>query len=367
MVTEKLHEMGSEKSGRKSPSPVGQRRRLSDITNIQASTGRTTKPHDDMVASQLAKGSAVPLQKENIALKKKLEEKEAIIEAQKHNLDKLWQKCCQQSRQNNEVIQHNKQLYKDSLQARDKLRILQHENVQMGAVISVLKISNAELQLKLDEALDQVHHLQLETSTTEKAFSDKQPNIPTVLTKLVQSRARRTFNACETSGDSTLDCATKVMEDSAENSVTCRPTLRRRESTSYKEPSLRVKLRQGESENSSSQITPLNNRCKTLIEGLQKVNEDQEFNLAVSSISCNSEAETVNETLSSISCQTSAEYLTVSTATTANKARHTQSMSSAESVQSTQRRSSGRPHRRAVGSVGTYKEPPLNTKMRRSE
>eukprot|EP00249_Psilotum_nudum_P003088 c16412_g1_i3 orf=132-467(-) len=107
--------MGSEKLRRKSI----QRSRLSDITNTALSIRWTNCLEDNVPPLQIANGAQ--LQKEIASLEKTLAEKEAIIKAQRQELERVWSKYSQMSRQNGEIIQQNGQLYKDLMQAREKV------------------------------------------------------------------------------------------------------------------------------------------------------------------------------------------------------------------------------------------------------
>eukprot|EP00249_Psilotum_nudum_P004452 c17975_g1_i1 orf=98-523(-) len=127
------------------------RRRLSDITNTSTATGVGES------VSQMQKGNVARLQKEVITLRKELAEKEALIMAQKQQMERLWSSYSLQSRQNDEIIHHNAQICKDLMQARENLKVLQHENAQMTAVHRAIK---TELELRLSKTLEQLNSVQ---------------------------------------------------------------------------------------------------------------------------------------------------------------------------------------------------------------
>lgn len=367
--------MGAETVGRKTP----QRGRLCDITN---SAPASLPKHRD--ENQLSKGSEALLQKELVALKKTLSEKEEIIEAQKVNMEKLWTNYCRKTKQNEDIIQHNVQLHKDLMQARDRLKILQHENAQMSAVH---KICKSELELKLTKALEQANSLQtgVGISTIKKAPSDKQATVSSVLTKLAESRARRAVGTCEVSSDASFD-STNGSED-LEHPITCRSALRRRESLNYKEPSLKVKLRQPEG--TSSQAKPCSNRRGNSIFGLHKVSEEQEPSISSAVMSGNLEAEMTENFSESVS-QPKSTLLTANLVDEVKDQTQTiessllllseenpsapiveevkdESMPMTDSAHFPEKTLTGRPCRQSVSCISSYKEVPINTKMRRPD
>lgn len=346
--------MDSKKLGLRATSPAPPRAPLTDISNSPALSS-CTKIHDNAFSSQLRRGNA-ELQQELEALKKTLKEREEIIDAQKQNMEKLWLKCCRKSRQNDDIIQHNAQLYKDLMQTRDKLKILQHENIQMATVYN---ISKSELQLKLTEALDHGKRLQalLDNSAIKKA-SDKDLNAP-MLTKSLDGCVASGENKLDCSGESSLACHEKLIGSFEDNPVLCKTAPRQRD------------RRENSVGGSSCQIMPKKTDGDSR-EELHKYSEGEDLSLAASSISSNSQAKLAQEIspLPSDTIPLSEGNSTASTSVTfakASKARHTQSMSLADSGDLSHKNSTDRPPRRAVSSVGSYKEPPLNTKMRRPD
>lgn len=360
--------MGNENTGRKMPRVAGHRRRLSDITNTPVLTKARTQDEN----LQHSKGSVAQLQKELAVLKKMLEEKEEIIEENKRYMEKLWINYCRKTKQNDEIILHNAQLYKDLMQARDKLKVLQHENAQMSALHKVCK---AEMQQKFNEALAQVDRLRalVEVSTLDKALYEKHSHAPSVLTQTADSAVHKTLGPpCE--------------EDSLARIY--RPTSRKRESKSYKEPSLKVKMRQldGGSMCPREPATTQHDD-NAAVQGLHKISEDRKVGLDAILTSCKEEAEVMEVVVSPLSSSAAGadeNSLSLSAISVDDEA-HTmapqpitgqleensdagedQSVRMLNSVHVSIRNSCARPLRRAVSSIGSYKEPPLNTKMRRA-
>eukprot|EP00250_Pteridium_aquilinum_P008609 c18075_g1_i1 orf=41-1171(-) len=367
--------MGTETTGRKTP----QRMRLSDITNIAAPVSSSKHREENHVPKQ----SETQLHKELANLKKVLAEKEEIIKAQKVNMEKLWTNYTLKTKQNEDIIQQNARLYKDLMQARDRLKILQHENVQMAVAH---KVQKSELQAKLAKALEQADFSQTAAGSvlSEKDPCDNQATIPNVLTKLAESRARRTVSTCEASSEP----SDSVKDESLEHPASCRSTLRRRASLSYKEPSLKVKLRQPEN-TTPSQVKPCISRWESRGHQLHKVREEDPSNACVTT-QCNLESQAIESLLPPFSQSTSQATCNASSASSPDVSEEQTPLSRAVSEESLNAPSathlesgehpsmqtidsalfredmpSGRPSRRSVSCINSYKEAPLNTKMRR--
>ncbi|MCO5605547.1 hypothetical protein L7F22_059730 [Adiantum nelumboides] len=359
--------MGSEISGRITP----QRARLSDITNT-APLGFSKHREDDHVV----KARETELHKELANLRKSLAEKERLIHAQKVNMEKLWNNFNRKTKQNEDIIRHNGCLYKELMQTRDKLKVLQHENMQMASAHKAIK---SELQAKLAKALEQAALCQKEAGPCgiEKAPCDMQSTMPDLFSRLAESRARRTVSSCEASTEP-LDV---VKDESSMLSAACRSTSRRRVSLSYKEPSLKTKLRQAES--TPGQVKPFHRRENGIPE-LQKVCEE-EPNMAPAAMPSSTEdiaAETLLAPCPQIVLPTESCSLSVVSGDVledenpsssivpdddANLSSGTQLLPCAVNSLSLVELPRGRSRRRsAVGTVTSYKETPLNAKLRRS-
>ncbi|KAI5068026.1 hypothetical protein GOP47_0016371 [Adiantum capillus-veneris] len=284
--------MGNENIGRKTSKAVGHRKKLSDLSNTPILL--KSRIHDEN--AQLAqKGTLAQLQEELANVNQMLAEKEEILAESKRCMEKLWCNYCRKSKQNDEIILHNSQLYRDLTQAQDQLKVLQHENAQMSAVYKACKL---EMQEKLNDALEQANRLRklVEASSLKQASDKKCPP--------------------STESGRALCC-----EIPAENSdgIHSKSVLRKRERRSYKEPSLKAKsqLKQREGNWSPLQRWPVENEPHR-----------------TASQQCTEKCEDVSKH----------DILPTST-----------------------RESFDRPQRRAASSVGSYKEPSLNTKMRRAK
>ncbi|KAH7290936.1 hypothetical protein KP509_30G070000 [Ceratopteris richardii] len=247
--------VGLDITGRNTP----QRARLSDITNT-APASLSKRREDD----HPAKTSDAHVQKEMASLRKALVEKDKVIQAQKVKMEKLWSKYMSKTKQNEDVIRQNGCLFKELIEARDSLKVLQHENAQMVAVHKAVK---SELQAKLARALEKVD-LRNKPGLTDdnEALCNAQAN--PVLAKLAESRARRAISCLH---ELPVEAMESIDGGSKDLSAPCRTMLRRRTSLNYKEPSLKSKLRQAESV--ASQIKACLNPGSGMVH-LSKVSEE---------------------------------------------------------------------------------------------
>ncbi|KAJ7266857.1 hypothetical protein O6H91_21G063800 [Diphasiastrum complanatum] len=292
--------MGNERVSKRMPSTPKIRRRLSDITNLPTSAGRADSG-DDSSSNHLQKNHEFQLQKDVAILRKMIIEKDATIQAQAAHIQKLSTDLRQKSAQNEELIQHYCRLYKDFTQARDELKLRQHEYSQMTIVY---KIDKSELQLKLAEINEQLNQL------------------------LQEKLNRDNINANASS--------TEVKP--------VRPKMSRRHSTS-------LGLDLNRASFSPAKGSTSRHRHLVGLKMLQKLEEE-------SVLLPNVRQPTVSSTL--------AQRL--------NKEQKQQPIKSMLSINSSDQtnpsgtllnRLSGRPVRKSTVVVASYKEPPLNTKMRR--
>ncbi|MCO5600777.1 hypothetical protein L7F22_054892 [Adiantum nelumboides] len=309
--------MGNENTGRKISRTVGHRKKLSDISNTPILL--KSRIHDENL--QLAqKGALAQLQEELANVQQMLAEKEAVVAESKRCMEKLWCNYCRKSKQNDEIILHNSQLYRDLTQARDQLKVLQHENAQMSAVYKACKL---EMQEKLNEALEQVDRLKkLVEASSHKQASDKQhPHPPSVVP------------GCS--------LCYEILADNSD-SIHSTSVLRKRERKSYKEISLKVKLRQA---NQGSTIQTNNNLATP-----QSADAKEVRTTVPVPAPCKSEVTDAVDNGPHILAPQQAP----------------QKENMSRTVPTSSQELCDRPRRRAASSVGSYKEPSLITKMRRS-
>ncbi|KAL2630912.1 hypothetical protein R1flu_015598 [Riccia fluitans] len=379
--------MGSERAGRDFlNTPSQRRRRLSNITNLSLSANWSSIGREDSLLKSCSKTTDFQLQKENMALKKLLADKEEALEEQAKRFEELQRDHRKLSQVNLDIINYNTRLSKDSAQFREENRLLNHEFKQLTYAY---RTQMSELQLKLAETQEKLNKL-----LEERGCKD-----PVHLRKTRSQMYRRH----STSGRILLetDChnSTKVMPQSpaAEENVS-RPDVRRR--------SGRVVL----TKETAAEVTqPLPgsimhiNRRSDLI-GLEPMVEipDEECsprnssNAAMTSTSlrgeCSSKSGLTSEPKGRRRDEASSSACSLSDKSTdlvgpaargglnplrTNKgdlvppeSRKLATSSSAphfsRRVQTLPVSSSGRPVRKAVVCVSTYREPPLNTKMRRA-
>lgn len=316
--------MGNENTGRKMSKTVRHRKKLSDITNTPLLHKSRAYDEND----QLSKESSAQLRDELADVKKMLAEKEEHIEENKRYMQKLWINYCRKTKQNDEIILHNSQLYKDLMQASDKLKILEHENAQMSALYKVYK---SEMQQKLNEALEQVDRLTklLEASRFEKANACKHTPVDSDTCKNIGLSSEVPGEGC--------------------TSIHGRSTLRKRQRKSYKEPSLKEKLRQ---EDSGEPVQCDNNPAD------QKLGKAEECEAVSPEIK-------ISEGMS-CSGENASHTQALRKCTGKGNVGKDQGVQLLNTPYVSDQKSWERPLRRAASSIGSYKEPPLNTKMRRA-
>ncbi|XP_024516169.1 shugoshin-1-like [Selaginella moellendorffii] len=238
--------MGSERLAGKRPPPTpqaAQRRKLANITNLQFVEENPVK---------------VELQQDVAKLKSQ-------VEAQAAHIEKLELALEQKSAQNEEIIQHYYRQYKELEQARQEMKLLQHEYTQM---CSVYRISKSELQSQLEEANEQIRRLTEKENQPQRKKS-KSPLPPPPSMQAKPTRKRRSTRVVSTKVQSYCPASIKVEEEpelpefvtsrasspgvviKTENfvraravSTSGRPVRRAVETvSSYKEPPLNTKMR----------------------------------------------------------------------------------------------------------------------------
>eukprot|EP00249_Psilotum_nudum_P003086 c16412_g1_i1 orf=239-997(-) len=250
------------------------------------------------------------------------------------------------------------------MQAREKLKVLQHSNAQMAAVHKITKV---ELESKLSEALEQLSSLRANQGEDNQSAAMRR------LTS--QTKALKTQNANEST------CESARTDERVDNTAISKNGLRRRSNIAYKEPPLNVKLRREDSINHAIRHSkPLSNKQNKT---LHKVCESQELRIQHRPKSSSAVTSTIISDAVDIPLETSPSSTFLSTSTLlpepdsgsseltgvesefAESRRETVVNTADESIHCSRRMSTGRPARKVTESINTYKEPPLNTKMRR--
>lgn len=365
-------------------SSIIERRQLSDITNT------IVPPASNLTKSPLSKGDATHLLKELEWLKKLLAEKEATIEYQSGEAKKCWINYCRASQQNRELVKTNAQMSKELAFDREKLKLLRHEYMQMSAMYKA----------KIPALEHKVHGMsqQLEGMQKHKLKdSGKKQDAQELQLKLTSSSENTDLSTCKfgkllnmANGSLKPDGATND-----EKSSDKRLCLRQRSAKlSYKEPSLHKKLRQQAQIDASAQTSSTNSFCGVSNDGLEtleKVSEDEVLEVTsslrseamVQDLSASGQFQDISA--STQSCQDLENSLCSSMNISAviSKARRGKmeqhelgeqeniSLSGSslnvalEASQLSRRSLTGRPTRKAAEIVASYKEVPLNIKLRR--
>ncbi|KAG6556580.1 hypothetical protein Mapa_001521 [Marchantia paleacea] len=386
--------MGNEKLGKESlTTPSQRRRRLSNITNLSLSANWSSHPREDSLLKSCSKSSDFQLQQENIALKKLLAEKEEALEVQAGSLEQMQKEFLiqlrRQSQVNEEIISFNSRLSKEGGQLRDQYKLLQHEYCQMTAAY---RVQVNELQLKLTETQEQLKRL-LEEQESKR--STPSPVEHTQVPRKPRSHAhRRHSTAGRIFLDNDWNHSTKLIPERADETV-CRPEMRRRSGRVVvtKEAVPKLKLNTQPAPGSIRHI----NRYSDLI-GLEPMAEvcEEEYSPCNSANTTSSSPHSENFSRSLLTSESNSSRTDDATTCSLSTRSSEISVSSAKGLQplktnkvnlvapelqksinsssaphfsrrvyNTLVSGSGRPVRKAVEIVGTYREPPLNTKMRR--
>ncbi|KAL3688763.1 hypothetical protein R1sor_015072 [Riccia sorocarpa] len=150
-------DMGNERTIREIlNTPSQRRRRLSNITNLSLSANWSSISREDSLLKSCSKSNDSQLQKENMALRKSLAEKEDALEELARRFEELQKDHRRLSQVNVEIISFNTRLSKN--------RLLNHEFKQLTFAY---KTQISELQLKLEETQDQLKRLREERECTE--------------------------------------------------------------------------------------------------------------------------------------------------------------------------------------------------------
>ncbi|KAJ0694059.1 putative shugoshin [Helianthus annuus] len=121
------------------------RKKLADISNMPSAPTTLTQDNKSRPNSSTMKDYIEQLQKENVALKKLLADKNKIIEISGAELQKLRMTLQKMQQQNLHLAQSNSQLLADLNSGKDRLKELQH---QLGCKNGVLIAKKLELEGK---------------------------------------------------------------------------------------------------------------------------------------------------------------------------------------------------------------------------
>lgn len=367
------------------------RRRLSDITNTGVPlASNLTSTAKAVLSSPSSKGNATHLLKEMECLKKLLAEKEATVEYQTGEMKKWWINYCRASQQNRELVKRNAQMSKELAFDREKLKLLQHEYKQMSAMY---KAKIAELEHKVNGMSRQLEGMQ----ECEHKDSGKGQDAQELQSKISSFSENSDMSTCK-SGKLLNRVNGSLKPDGAtneENSSDKRICLRRRSAKlSYKEPSLRKKLRQQEQSHVSAQTSSENGVggvSNDVLETLEKVSEDEVLDVTsflrseptVQDLSTSGKFQDISASADSCRALENSLFSSMNISAVIGKATRVKmeehelegqenlappgsSLNVAlEASQLSRRSLTGRPTRKAAEVVASYKEIPLKVKLRR--
>ncbi|XP_031736418.1 SHUGOSHIN 2 isoform X2 [Cucumis sativus] len=392
--------MGSSKVG------GGQRKRLSDISNWKEQPtlqkrDTKTQPGLLMTCEYVDK-----LQKENMTLMKVIAERNRIIEISGKELEKLRTNFQKLQQQNMQLAQTNSQMLAELNSCKDRLKALQHE---LGCKNGILMSRKLDLESKGKSATLQPGEVgTTECNEAEESTNANQDNRPCKSNRRRQSR-RQSFGTSslqtevpkiegkrpclrqqsamfkteeplaandilETENSNSNDASqckeTSVLQTEVQKVESKRPCSRR-QSARFKaeEPVTTNDLHQMETSDSTN--TPQCQETSVLQAEIQKVEvkrpclrrQSTKFKLEEPvAIKDSLEIENSNSTSTAFPCkETKCEVVPTSSV---GKEDYDNSIDISE-VQECRRTSVGRPSRRAAEKVISYKEIPLNVKMRR--
>ncbi|XP_010243219.1 PREDICTED: shugoshin-1-like isoform X2 [Nelumbo nucifera] len=282
------------------------RKRFSDITNSQHRPSILVQDDKPLPVSFLPNDYIEHLRKENAMLTRLLADRNKIIELSGQELQKLRMNLQKLQKQNWHLAQSNSQMLTELNLGKDRLKAMQHE---LGCKVALLKAKDLLLEEKEKKATCQ------NSSTEVKCEEAAEETLKTNDDKKACNPSRRRHSRNHFADPAGAQVATK---DKADNKRLCL----RRQSARFIQPEPTEDLFEIED-------------AKFQIHQLLDEQMDENIHTLLDSSTTKEEAEA-------------------------------KSFSRFETQQS-RRSSVGRPLRRAAEKVQSYKERPLNVKMRRSE
>ncbi|XP_010267237.1 PREDICTED: shugoshin-1-like isoform X3 [Nelumbo nucifera] len=161
------------------------KKRLSDITNFQ---NRVSSPGQDdkpIPISSVTKDYIDKLRKENAVLMRLLQDRNKIIELSGFELQKLRMNLRKLQQQNWQLAQANSQMLAELNLGRDRLKAMQHE---LGCKEALLKAKNSELEYKTCQKTSNEESTVKRAEAAEESLQDKDDNKTSNPTRRRQSR-----------------------------------------------------------------------------------------------------------------------------------------------------------------------------------
>ncbi|XP_027162460.1 SHUGOSHIN 1 [Coffea eugenioides] len=155
----------------KAPSGNTSRKMLADISNLPQQNKTLIQDGNSQVVPITTKEYVDQLQKENMALMKIVAERNKLIEVTGIELQKLKVNMQKMQIQNLQLAQSNSQMLMDLNSGKDRLKALQHE---LGCLNGVLKAKNVEVQkLKLQVRKREIVDDEVKQSNSDAAEESK--------------------------------------------------------------------------------------------------------------------------------------------------------------------------------------------------
>ncbi|XP_071930256.1 uncharacterized protein [Coffea arabica] len=309
----------------KAPSGNTSRKMLADISNLPQQNKTLIQDGNSQVVPITTKEYVDQLQKENMALMKIVAERNKLIEVTGIELQKLKVNMQKMQIQNLQLAQSNSQMLMDLNSGKDRLKALQHE---LGCLNGVLKAKNVEVQKlkvqvrKREIVDDEVHKQDSVTCTRRKSARFEREELKP--DERLFDMEDVTVSVCQPTQDSLQEnVSTAAFNDVHGNEVETKRPCARRQSARFK--CEKPKPSDDISDRKDAEISS----C------LLRDDKMEEEGLNSTSSFKNEEKEGISAPVFD--------------------------------AQGSRRSSMNRPLRQAAKKVQTYKEIPVNIKMRRSE
>ncbi|XP_022992970.1 SHUGOSHIN 2-like isoform X3 [Cucurbita maxima] len=384
-----------------------QRKRLSDISNLKEQPilqKRDTKPQSSLLKTY---EYVDKLQKENMALTKVLAERNRIIEISGNELETLRTNFQKLQQQNLQFAQANSQMLAELNSGKERLKALQHE---LGCKNGILMSRKLDLERKGKSATFQPGGVgTAKSSEAAESMNTKQDNRPcktnrrrqsrqesfgtsvlqTEVQKVEGKRPRRQSARFKTEEPVAANDILETDNSNSNNSSQCKETSVRRaevQKVEGKRPcsrrqSARLKIEEPVATNDLLGIENFNStdasQCRETsvlqtevqkVEGIRPCLRRQSARFKLEEpVAIKDSLDTVNSnsTSASLCKEIVCEIKIVPTSSVETK--DNGNSTDRSEVQECRRTSVGRPLRRAAEKIQSYKEIPLNVKMRRPQ
>ncbi|THF94168.1 SHUGOSHIN 2-like isoform X6 [Camellia sinensis] len=167
------------------------RKRLGDISNLPQQTKPLSQVDKELLVSNTTKEYIEQLQKENVALMKLLVDRNKILELSGIELQKLRVNLQKLQQQNSQLAQANSQMLVELNSGKDRLKVLHHE---LGCKNGLLKARGLELEEKAKIRTSKKLDNQVRTCKSEEAResfeADRAENKPRNTNKIGKQQSK---------------------------------------------------------------------------------------------------------------------------------------------------------------------------------